>query len=79
MTTGSAEGSPDGKDEGNIPVLVRLPKSHVDRFKDLQPWHGTISNFMQQALAEFLKLSEGQKTPSDLTSEAVSNVVRRSY
>lgn len=60
-------------------VLVRVPIDKHQRFNDLYPWHGSLTQFFLQALDEFLELSENQKTPSTLTQEAVASVVRKSY
>lgn len=67
------------EDKEKVPILVRVPKSMHDQFKELQPWHGTLTQFWLQALEEFLELSKGQKTPSQMTTEAVANVFRDKY
>jgi hypothetical protein len=60
-------------------VLVRVPQNKLEQFKELYPWHGGLTQFWLQCLDEFLKLSEGNKTPAQLTTEAVSNVFRNGY
>jgi hypothetical protein len=70
--------TPD-EDKERLPILVRAPKSKVEAFKELHPWHGALTQFWLQALDEFLELSKGQKTPSQMTTEAVRNVFRDGY
>lgn len=60
-------------------MLVRVPQDKFDRFKELQPWHGTLTQFWLQCLDEFLELQSKQKTAAQLTREAVANVVRERY
>lgn len=60
-------------------VLIRIPIEQKLRFNDLYPWHGSLHQFFIQSLDEFLKLAEGQKTPAQLTQEAVTNVFRKNY
>lgn len=62
-----------------VGVLLKVPVQAKQDFEDLYPWHGSLSQFLLQSLDEFLKLSKGQKTPAQLTSEAVTNVVREHY
>jgi hypothetical protein len=62
-----------------VAVLIRPPKDEVDKFKEYLPWRGDISSFLVQCLEEFNRLTEGNKSPSQLTTEAVNNVVRQRY
>lgn len=68
-----------GEPEGTHSVLVRVPLKQYNRFKELHPWHGMLTQFWLQALEEFLQMHENQKTPAQLTTEAVANVVRERY
>lgn len=60
-------------------VLVRVPSEQWNKFNDLYPWHGSMTQFFLQSLEEFLKLAEGSKTPAQLTQEAVTSVYRKDY
>ena len=62
-----------------IGVLIRIPIQTKLAFEDRYPWHGSLSQFFLQSLDEFLKLAQDQKTPAQLTEEAVGNVFRRDY
>jgi hypothetical protein len=75
----AAETNGQGRVEERIPFLIRIPVSKKQQFEDLYPWHGTLSQFLLQALDEFLEIQKGQATPSKLTQDAVANVVRKSY
>lgn len=65
--------------EERASFLIRIPASKKQAFEDMYPWHGTLSQFFLQCLDEFLELQKGQPTPSQLTHDAVANVVRKSY
>lgn len=62
-----------------VGVLLKIPKQKKQDFEDLYPWHGSLSQFFLQSLDEFLELSKGQKSPAQLTTEAVKNVFRTGY
>lgn len=62
-----------------VGVLLKVPVQVKQDFEDMYPWHGSLSQFLLQSLDEFLKLSKGQKTPAQLTHEAVNNVARDKY
>jgi len=65
--------------EVKVSVLLRIPADKKLAFEDLYPWHGSLSQFFQQALEEFLKLAKDQKTPAQLTVEAVTNSYRKDW
>lgn len=78
-TNGSGELTEPRVVRPTVPVLIRPPKDEVDKFKEFLPWRGDLSSFLVQCLEEFNRQTAGQKSPSQLTTEAVSNVVRQSY
>ena len=74
----------ESEEDSNSPVdktgvLVRIPAPELAAFKALNPWHGGITQFFLQCLREYLALAEGQKTPAQVTTEAVKNVFRDGY
>lgn len=61
-----------------VPIGLRIDEDKLERFKELNPWTGSITGFFAQCLDEYLQLAEGQPTPAQLTAQAAQNV-RRSY
>ena len=59
--------------------LIRIPRDQKRAFEDMYPWHGSLSQFLLQCITEFLEVSKEQKTPAQLTREAVTNVARTNY
>jgi len=58
---------------------VRLTESNVQKFNRLLPMNGSLATFLDEALAEFVRLTDGQQVFIPITHKAVANVVVRKY
>lgn len=59
--------------------LVRFDSEELEKFRKKYPWDGSLSKLCNQVLREFNELTQEVPSPSELTTQAVQNVVKRHY
>lgn len=63
--------------EPKIPILLRLDREKVQRFKDIQGHRGALPQFVEDCLAAFIAEWGDRPTQRELTLNAVRSVIQQ--
>ena len=63
----------------SAPQPIRFNQRTLEKFQQLMPWRGSLPQFLNQCLEEFVSLQDEVSTPSALTKTVVDNVKSRHY
>lgn len=59
--------------------FIRFKTEELETFEKRFPWHGSLTQFLNQCLADFNEQYKDVPTPSAVATKAVANVIGRSY